>query len=170
MSDAGCQLKAGITVQHLTSNIWHLLFSFLQKTQERRVDFRGVLLLNPVVAFGEADFGVRRVHVVCDALDRFGDDGEVALAEDEERGDADSLLFGETFGAGAATEERAEARAGIINGGGERARLLQSRLEDAQVFVAERAGPRGLPKHLFDAGEVSAPEPPFGQRGQLEEE
>src|SRR5919199_6545584 len=100
--------------ERATTDLRPLLFSSFQKTRQRRVDFRRVLLLHPVVALGEADFGVGGVHVCGDTLDRLGDDGEVALAVDEEGGDADALLL--RVPAGAAEEQRAEVRAVVVDG------------------------------------------------------
>src|SRR5436309_4321137 len=125
-----------------------------------------MLLLNPVVGSGETHFSIWRVNVVGDALDGFGDDGEVALAVDEKRRDADALLFGEPSALESAAQERAEVRAVVVDARRERAGFAQRGLEYRDVFVAERAGPHGAPEHLFESGEVVAPHPPFGYRGQ----
>src|SRR5256714_10401213 len=129
-----------------------------------------MLLLNPVVGSGETHFSIRRVNVIGDAPDGFGDDGEVALAVDEKCWDADALLFGEPSALESAAQERAEVRAVVVDGGGQRAALAHRGFEHRDVFVSERAGPRRASEHLFESGEVVAPYPPFGYRGQLEEE
>src|SRR5919199_5518507 len=105
--------------ERATTDLRPLLFSSFQKTRQGRVHFIRVLLLHPVVALGEADFGVGGVHVRRDALDCLGDDGEVALAVDEEGGDADSLLL--RVLAASAGEERAEVGAVVVDCGGQRA-------------------------------------------------
>src|ERR1700759_986152 len=97
--------------------------SFFQKTQKRGVYFRRVFLLNPVAASTEPDFAVRRVNVVRDALNCFGNDCEVALAVDEERGHAHSLLLRELAALEPAFEKRAEVRAVIVYARRECARL-----------------------------------------------
>src|SRR5438067_2026963 len=67
-----------------------------------------MLLLNPVVGSGETHFSIWRVNVVGDAPDGFGDDGEVALAVDEKRRNADALLFGEPSAPESAAQQRGE--------------------------------------------------------------
>src|SRR5215218_2114792 len=89
--------------------------SIFQKAEEGGVDLGRRLLLHPVVAAAEAQLRVGRVHVVADARDRLRDDGEVALAVDEERGDAHALVPSYLPVAEAATEEGAEVGAVVVD-------------------------------------------------------
>src|SRR5205085_1859942 len=129
--------------------------SIFQEAEEDGVDLRGRLLLYPVVAAAEAQLRVRRVHVVGDAGDRLGDDGEVALAVDVERGDAHALVLSYLPLAEAAAEEGAEVGAVVVDAARDRSRLAQRGLEDFDVPLGERARPRGRAQHLTETREVS---------------